>query len=562
VRPATLALATLLSVAGCGGSGGHEASVPDARAPETDARTADVVTGQDSGADVGVRHDVDSGISPAVDAGVDAGPWKFAPTIAAAALDQNNTSACGDSTAPCSEAWNDTHSIRVSGAAATSVTGFWDNAVAPTASAPGSTYGHVSKIPVSTLLGGHDVPVIVASQNWWGSSGHIDNGESSSNAMQEANQVADQISRGFAGQVVAWDGPGRTEDAAVTHIMASAEASASGYKFAVRFEDNYLTSTAFCPSGPDVACLNTGLAYIASHYASSSAYMKDPASGKPILFFFLSENYDLVTAAGVEPSGMVFVMLKPRGIPTSSNVIGEFDWVGPTDDGTHSTTTSGAGAGSSFTWDPDFGFSEAQSFFTAASANQGAFLVSAAYKGFDDSLATWSKKRLIDQQCGMTWLQTFDHTGSFGGSSTFGGTANYLSSGKKVDMVMVDTWDDYEEGTEIETGIDNCMTAFDVTLDGSTLRWTPSWGNDPMNDAVSGSEATVFKYAIFAAAPGGSEVMWLKDITCASGSCDHTLDVSTLGITGGPYAFYVQAVGQPSIVNHVAGPTTSTFTAP
>jgi hypothetical protein len=38
--------------------------------------------------------------------------------------------------------------------------------------------------------------------------------------------------------------------------------------------------------------------------------------------------------------------------------------------------------------------------------------------------------------------------------------------------------------------------------------------------------------------------------------------VSQLGIEGGPYTFYVQAIGQPSIANHLAGPTGTTFTAP
>jgi hypothetical protein len=39
------------------------------------------------------------------------------------------------------------------------------------------------------------------------------------------------------------------------------------------------------------------------------------------------------------------------------------------------------------------------------------------WKGFDDNLASWGSNRVIDQQCGKVWLQTFHHTGSFGGSS-------------------------------------------------------------------------------------------------------------------------------------------------
>jgi hypothetical protein len=54
--------------------------------------------------------------------------------------------------------------------------------------------------------------------------------------------------------------------------------------------------------------------------------------------------------------------------------------------------------------------------------------------------------------------------------------------------------------------------------------------------------------------------MHLADLACTSGACPHTLDLSTLGISGGPYVFYVEAIGMPSIVNTLGGPTTASFT--
>jgi hypothetical protein len=497
-----------------------------------------------------------------VDAQTDAGAWAFAPTLAVAALDQNNTSACGSDAAPCTMAWAPTQKVTYSSASAydagttRTVDGFWDNAVVAGPSAAGSPYGHVSKVPVSALLPGYDVPVLVASQNWWGSSGHLDNGEASASAAQADNQVADQISRGFAGQVVAWDGPGRTEDQAVTNIMASAEA-AGHYVFAVRLEEEYLAYA--CGSGgATVACLNQGIAYIATHYGASPAYLED-AGGHPIVFVFFSHSADLALLSdpGIDAAGTVLEMLEPHGFPGKAppDAVGEYAWVAPTD-GPVTTTSGSAGT---FAWCSDSGMSDLNNFFSDASKNQSSLIVSEAHKGFDDSLANWSLNRLIDQQCGMTWLQMFDHTGSFGGSSSYQGSLNYLQSGKHVDMVMVDTWDDYEEGTEIETGIDNCMTGLEVTLEGSTLSWAPAWGKDPMNDAVSGSEASLHEYAVYAARAGGAEVMLVDELACAGGTCPHSLDVSKLGIRGGPYVFYVQAVGQPSIVSHLAGPTSSVY---
>ena len=38
--------------------------------------------------------------------------------------------------------------------------------------------------------------------------------------------------------------------------------------------------------------------------------------------------------------------------------------------------------------------------------------VGAAYKGFNDSLAVWGSGRVMGQQCGQTWLQTFSEINS------------------------------------------------------------------------------------------------------------------------------------------------------
>jgi hypothetical protein len=540
-----------------GDAGGVHAdgSPPDARSHgRADAR-------MDADSSAGTDARVDGRVGTNVDAAQDA--WTFAPTVPVASLVQNNTSACGTAAGPCTSPWTETHAVTYSSGSTyagqtSTVTAFWDNAVPPGPQAPGSPYGYVSKVPVRTLLPGQSVPIWVETQNWWGGgSGHIANGEVSSNAGQMANEVADHISRGFAGQVVNWYGPGTTADLGLPSIEAAAEASGGAYRFAVMIDKGYFV----WGCGETVACLNSGIAYVASHYGSSPAYLKD-SSGKPVIFFFVNEyyptEYGLLSGPGVDAGGTVFEMYEPNGFPgkAPANTIGEYAWVNPSDGAGLTPTTGAAGT---FAWETDFGFKDLDGFFSAAEANPTAFLVSEAHKGFDDNLANWSLNRVIDQRCGLTWLQTFQHEGSFGGSSSYLGNLDYLQSGKHLDFVLVDTWDDYEEGSEIETGIDNCLSNLSVSLVGSTLSWTPTWGPDPMNGAESGSEATLYAYAIYAAAPGASDVMWLEDVLCTNGVCGHTIDVSHLGIRGGPYVFYVQAVGQPSIVNHLAGPTAASY---
>ncbi|HEY1697715.1 MAG TPA: hypothetical protein VGG39_36395 [Polyangiaceae bacterium] len=557
----------ILFVAGCGGMAACGTSARGTSSGDASADGAGGVEGGDASPRDGAAGDAPSNdAGTGTDAGDASSPWSFAPTTSVAELTQNDTSACGSDAGPCTTAWTTTHTVTYGSGSSyagttRTVEAFWDHPVAAGAQNPGSAKGYVSKVPVGSLLPGAKVPVWIETQNWWGvGSGHITNGEVSSSAQQAASQVADHVSRGFAGQVVDWNGPGIQGDLALPTIRTSAEATKGAYGFAVMIDKEF-----FEVCGETVACLDQALSYIATTYGTSPAYLKD-AGGHPIVFYFVNSyyptEYALLQQSGVDAGGTSFVMYEPNGFPGNDppNTIGEYAWVNPSD-GTYVSTTGDAGT---FATSPDLGFADLSSFFSAASAHASSFAVSEAHKGFDDNLANWSLDRVIDQRCGATWLQTFDHTGSFGGKSTYESTANYLDAGGRLDMVMVDTWDDYEEGTEIETGIDDCLQELDVTLAGSTLTWTPTYGTDPMDSTVTGTEATLDHYDVYLAKQGQTGLMLVSTVACtgSGGTCGHTLDVSTLGVTGGPYVFFVQAVGKPSIVNTLSGASTATYSAP
>ena len=65
----------------------------------------------------------------------------------------------------------------------------------------------------------------------------------------------------------------------------------------------------------------------------------------------------------------------------------------------------------------------------------------------------------MGQQCGQTWLQTFSEINSL------------YSSGRQLSALQLVTWNDYEEGTEIESGISNCLSV-SVSTAGNSFRWT------------------------------------------------------------------------------------------
>jgi hypothetical protein len=71
-------------------------------------------------------------------------------------------------------------------------------------------------------------------------------------------------------------------------------------------------------------------------------------------------------------------------------------------------------------------------------------VVGAAWASFDDGKASWGLNRHIAARCG----QTFSDTSNM--------WRKYFPSDDLLPFVMIETWNDREEGTAIEDGIPNC----------------------------------------------------------------------------------------------------------
>jgi hypothetical protein len=148
----------------------------------------------------------------------------------------------------------------------------------------------------------------------------------------------------------------------------------------------------------------------------------------------------------------------------------------------------------------------------------------ATYKGFNDTLASWGSNRIMNQNCGQTWLSTFSEIGKY-----YGGSAPQLESLQLV------TWNDYEEGTEIESGIDNCVS-MSASVTGTQLSWT-----------VTGNENTIDHYTPFISIDG-ENLMPLSDVPAGV----HSVDLSAYGFATGTYTVYVKAVGKPTLKNQMS----------
>jgi hypothetical protein len=362
--------------------------------------------------------------------------------------------------------------------------------------------GSVSKVNIHSLLyPGATTKIYAHLMLWFGGTSHMSVGYSSTDAKQVHRQITDMISRGIDGVIVDWYGPNNSIDQATKLVMTEAEAH-PGFTFAIMVDQGAIKWNSCSGCSPQQALISQ-LQYVEQMYFSSPAYMT--LSGRPVVTNFdidlaYSIDWDDVRASlSTQPA---FLFQHNNGF---SHVLseGSYSWVMP--------TTS------------DFGIGYLKSFYGAGKSFGSEETVGATYKGFNDMLASWGSNRVMGQQCGQTWLQTF---------SEINGLYN---SGHQLPALQLVTWNDYEEATEIESGISNCLSVSASTA-GNSLRWT-----------VKGNENTVDHYVAFVSTDG-KHLMSLAEADPGAGS----LNLCGYSIPDGTYTFYVQAVGKPSITSQMS----------
>lgn len=368
--------------------------------------------------------------------------------------------------------------------------------------------GNVSKVDVHSLLySGANTRIYAHLMLWFGGSNHMNVGYSSTDANQIHRQITDIISRGIDGVIIDWYGPNNSIDQATQLVMAEAETH-PGFTFAIMIDQGAIEWDSCTGCSPQQALISQ-LQYIEQTYFPSPAYMRE--QGRPVVTNFnidLSYTVDWTAANAALATQPLFLFQNNDGF---THVLsgGSYSWVMPTT--------------------IDYGMSYLTSFYDAGIPLTGEQTVGASYKGFNDSLASWGSNRIMGQQCGQTWLQTFSEIKSL------------YNSGKQLSALQLVTWNDYEEGTEIESGISNCFT-LSAGVSGNTLNWT-----------TKGDTTTIDHYVPYISTDG-QNLMVLEDVNAGTSS----LNLCSYSIPTGNYILYVQAVGKPAITNQISAPVNFT----
>lgn len=307
------------------------------------------------------------------------------------------------------------------------------SATATTAALSNGTLGgatEVSKVNVHSLLyPGNTTKVLVHYLPWF--DGADDSGVnvhySTSDPVYINKFFTDLVSRGVDGVMVDWQGQTDISDAGwivsvpIIHKYPS-------LSFAIMLDANLLNTY----SGTNQQKVMAAMAYINSHYLSDAQYLT--YNGKKVVGDFgLSADSGINwTAVQAAYPNVALIHLDNATSPDGFGITksgGSFLWVAtPTAQDVVPPDLSGI-----------------DDFYTRSNLHPSQITIGAAYKGFNSQFAPWDGQIYVDQQCGETWLTSFSKINQ------------YFNSAKQLPFLQLVTWDDYYEGTPLETGINNCL---------------------------------------------------------------------------------------------------------
>lgn len=261
---------------------------------------------------------------------------------------------------------------------------------------------------------------------WFGDHTHMEVGYSSQDPAVLRKQIQEARRMGISAFVVDWYGESRPYS---DHNFGLLQAAASENHFQVALL--YNESEDEDSEATDAAIAALDKAYTA--YFGPTAKYRDAYltyQGRPMFFIFPKSGHidwnrirDHVSSWD-RPPLLIYKDEPPAQF--ASDFAGSYAWVQP-----------GPGG-----WAPDgsnWGEQYLKNFYnTMKNKHSDKIAVGGAWPGFDDSAAKWGLNRHIQRNCGKTLDDTL---------SVY---RDYYDSANPLPFLMIETWNDYEEGTAIE----------------------------------------------------------------------------------------------------------------
>lgn len=272
--------------------------------------------------------------------------------------------------------------------------------------------------------------ILAVYEAWFGFPKHISVGYSSHDPAVIDRQIHQAKAMGISAFVIDWYGD-REPFIDQSYAMMQEAASKKKFHVAMMYDETNQEDGATDEAIADFTMFHD--TYLSSKARGHKAYLT--YLGRPVIFVFPKgghTDWDKVRAVVSQWNPPPFLIAEAPPGKYADAFDGFYAWINPGPKG----------------WAPDgshWGQQYLSNFYqTMAAKYSDKIIVGGAWASFNDSKASWSLNRHISARCGQTFQDTFQMW------------KKYFPANQPIPFLMVETWNDYEEGSAIEPGIPTC----------------------------------------------------------------------------------------------------------
>ena len=288
-------------------------------------------------------------------------------------------------------------------------------------------------LPLKHKATGTSPQTIALYEAWFGHPRHISVGYSSQDPAVLTSQIRKAKAMGITAFVVDWYGD-RQPFIDRSYALLQTAAAKENFQVAMMYDETDEDDGATDEALADFTMFHE--TYLAANSPGHQAYLT--YEGRPVILIFPKGRHTdwsrvrtLVSKWSVPP------LMIEESLPgkDADAFDGFYAWVQP---GPKGWAADGGN------WGEDY---LTEFYETMHSKYSDKIIVGGEWASFDDSKASWSLNRHISARCGQTFADTSNLWRKF------------FPQNDLLPFVMVETWNDHEEGTDVEGGIPSCNSA-------------------------------------------------------------------------------------------------------
>ena len=312
-------------------------------------------------------------------------------------------------------------------------------------------FGQAPPVQLKYKAAGTSPQLLAVYEAWFGTPKHISVGYSSHDPEVLRSQMRKAKDMGISAFVVDWYGD-REPFIDQSYALMQGIAAKNKFQIAMMYEEANQEEGATDEAIADFTMFHD--TYLSPSAPGRKAYLT--YEGRPVIFVFPNGNHTdwakVRTAVNTwDPAPLLIQENLPGPHPDAFD--GFYPWINP---GPLGWAADGSNWGDRYL--ADF-------YKNMAEKYSDKIVVAGVWPKLDDHKASWSLNRHISARCGQTYSDTFDLWRKF------------FPPGQTIPFVMIETWNDYEEGSEIEPGIPSCTSptaSQSPQAPGKSTLWTPN----------------------------------------------------------------------------------------